>query len=1003
MVRSIWKRALVTSVAWTSLAWAQQPMPSSGPAAKPVQTTGQYFTVQEPGKAGQKCKVLKTWKTPEGKTAYQVQTVDTGEMMTIVETGVGTTSPSSGNGPQVQAVATRIFHWGSDRTPPAGTPMPPAEYVQSVPITTPRSEPARPASVAPAQPMHVQTLPQSGATRFPVVTETEPARPGLLSRLFPWAAESRTEETIVSPAPMIRQGNAVQSTVTTAGPTSTSSVMTDQHVQQPVQKALPQTSSMGSNAIYQPKSGTPDNRFSSTSMTQPKTGAQDSWMSQSKVIGQTQSTNIPDKPPNTSEPRTTALPQKTVSAPAPVTQQGAAAQNRITTPPASTTNSSMTDQRAQQLPSTSLPQVYNTGSSSVYQPKMVAPDNRLSSPPTGSPSRTASQDTWMTTPKVNSQDKPSTGPDKLSSVPTPRATVSNPSTASPAAPQSTLPSQRLVQVVPPGNSSTSPATTTTPATPAISGSNSSLLNRQAVPATTASNAVIPPAGDKKPADATMNSRGQPAKPLSSVTPTPTVNTPSPAKAPPALSSSTWPPPAAQTPAPTTYKPLVAGSPSTPSAAPTQGNTSGPKGPVMSTQATSSVPSFSDRTGSAMVPAKRVDDTKPAPTTMAPSTGSTANKPAPAVAAPPSDWRTSWGKPEDVKIPTTAMPAQTPADSKPGPVLSPLPQADKKRPDPLQMPQQFDRRLPEEKPSAQKGDAMVVPAVASASTPAGKPPATMASEPARVYTPPTSTTVPLGAQSVIQAGDPGPGGVRYLPVPMVTIPDVRRAPVPPMTSPAQTYGVPGAGQAGGDDGVSNAFTPTPGRQAFTQARNAFGPMTPTVVPSSGQPMPAPGPASMLAQAAHQAGGNSAMNSTVVTAGYQGSALPNQVVPAGYHTMTHQGQPIGTPLSAVKPTPENVHQMVVALHDSLYPSQREWAAENMAAVDWRTNPQVVQALTTAAKEDPAATVRASCVRCLAKMQVNTPPVITVVRGLKNDADPRVRQEADRAMSVLAAGEK
>src|SRR5438105_13032149 len=87
MVRSIWKRTLVTTFAWAGLAWAQQPIPSSVPATKPGESVGQTFTVQEMGKAGQKCKVLKTWKTPDGKTAYQVQALDTSEMMTIVESG----------------------------------------------------------------------------------------------------------------------------------------------------------------------------------------------------------------------------------------------------------------------------------------------------------------------------------------------------------------------------------------------------------------------------------------------------------------------------------------------------------------------------------------------------------------------------------------------------------------------------------------------------------------------------------------------------------------------------------------------------------------------------------------------------------------------------------------------------------------------------------------------------------------------------------------------------
>lgn len=67
MVRSIWKRTLVASLAWAGLAWAQQPTPSM-----PADTQA-IITVQEQGKLAQKCKILKTWKTPEGSTAYQVR------------------------------------------------------------------------------------------------------------------------------------------------------------------------------------------------------------------------------------------------------------------------------------------------------------------------------------------------------------------------------------------------------------------------------------------------------------------------------------------------------------------------------------------------------------------------------------------------------------------------------------------------------------------------------------------------------------------------------------------------------------------------------------------------------------------------------------------------------------------------------------------------------------------------------------------------------------------
>jgi hypothetical protein len=381
--------------------------------------------------------------------------------------------------------------------------------------------------------------------------------------------------------------------------------------------------------------------------------------------------------------------------------------------------------------------------------------------------------------------------------------------------------------------------------------------------------------------------------------------------------------------------------------------------------------------------------------------------------------------DDAKVPTTTTPVQSSTESYVPSVKPALPQADSKRPDPLQMPEQFNRPPMESKPISKKSDPALVPAAAVTSTapvkPAAavtsttqakpletmtstvtaKPVATMTSTasamppqsnmPATVqtYSPGASMPVPLGAKSVIQAGDPGPGGVRYVPVPMVTIPDAKRAPAPPMMNSPQVYGTPGPMTAGPNTVQANAFAPAPARQ--TLASNAFGPGAPAVVSGPyGQSTPTFGSAGMMAQGMPPSGSFPAMP-------------PNSIVPAGYHTMTNDALTPAAHLGAVKPTAENIHQMEATLRDSLYPSQREWAAESMAAVDWRTHPQVVQALTTAAKEDPAPTVRASCVRCLAAMKVNTLPVVTVVRGLKNDSDPRVRQDAERAWSVLAPGEK
>src|SRR5262249_19120834 len=98
---------------------------------------------------------------------------------------------------------------------------------------------------------------------------------------------------------------------------------------------------------------------------------------------------------------------------------------------------------------------------------------------------------------------------------------------------------------------------------------------------------------------------------------------------------------------------------------------------------------------------------------------------------------------------------------------------------------------------------------------------------------------------------------------------------------------------------------------------------------------------------------------------------------------------------------IQEMLGVLRDSLYPSQREWAVESLSALDWRMHPDVVQALVLGAREDPAASVRAGCVRALARMNANSGSVVAAVQSLQADADPPVRHEVERAMSILTAG--
>jgi hypothetical protein len=118
MVRSLWIRTLATTLVWTGVTWAQQPT-----SARDEKTADQILTIQEKGKSPQKCKVVNTWRTKDGRQAYQVRALDTGEMLTITE---GTSSNST-YGAKPAGVATQIFHWGPALVSPANAPTPPAK------------------------------------------------------------------------------------------------------------------------------------------------------------------------------------------------------------------------------------------------------------------------------------------------------------------------------------------------------------------------------------------------------------------------------------------------------------------------------------------------------------------------------------------------------------------------------------------------------------------------------------------------------------------------------------------------------------------------------------------------------------------------------------------------------------------------------------------------------------------------------------------------------------
>jgi hypothetical protein len=148
---------------------------------------------------------------------------------------------------------------------------------------------------------------------------------------------------------------------------------------------------------------------------------------------------------------------------------------------------------------------------------------------------------------------------------------------------------------------------------------------------------------------------------------------------------------------------------------------------------------------------------------------------------------------------------------------------------------------------------------------------------------------------------------------------------------------------------------------------------------------------------------------VPAGYVGGGVGHGPMPAmpaclpTYQTSGYRPAEAGMampPRDQGLPEGASAPQLLGMLKESLYPSQREWAANCLAQQDWHQQPQVVTALLMAAKEDPAPTVRAGCVRALGMMKANTLEVMQAMQVLKTDADPRVRHEVEDTMAALQA---
>ncbi len=273
--------------------------------------------------------------------------------------------------------------------------------------------------------------------------------------------------------------------------------------------------------------------------------------------------------------------------------------------------------------------------------------------------------------------------------------------------------------------------------------------------------------------------------------------------------------------------------------------------------------------------------------------------------------------------------------------------------------------------------------------------------------------PSGSQSVVAANDGMPAAP--MPVPVMIIPPVRNPqalrPQRQEKPKTETVTIPRSE-------IENAFTEIEKPRAATNA--AVGQSLPLEYASANAfvELPDNNPDGAFPQAMQRA----MLQTLGMNPAY--AYAPNGMgMPYGFNQAMAYGQPTAAimPQAGMVPGPVyvtdgqersaanakaaqqpamDVPHMLTLLSSALYPSHREWAADNLATLDPQQNPQVVLALLKSAREDTAATVRVGCVRGLGTMHANTPVVLATLQSLKSDAAQQVVQEADRVLGQLGA---
>lgn len=429
----------------------------------------------------------------------------------------------------------------------------------------------------------------------------------------------------------------------------------------------------------------------------------------------------------------------------------------------------------------------------------------------------------------------------------------------------------------------------------------------------------------------------------------------------------------------------------------------------------------------MPPAPKSEDLKPVTMPPAPKDEGTKTASLP----PPLEKKDMWGTSMGT-LPTPGKTLLDPAALKPEMVKLPAPPLVKAN-DPLLSPEKL---IPKDDKLAKKVANLPLPGAVRPTentTPAGIP----EFKPNTTVAPPANW--PIGTQSVQAAHSGLLGAPMYIPVPTVTVPAPNNPPQPPAPN------VPEAPQL---NAYVNAFSPPPAPKTAQPSMQPMNAMMPQQMPYPNPMMTQqqmmmwqqamaqqqmmhqqqilmqygyrPSPALMypyLAQQTPSAGpmqnysrhyaGPLPPNPTGMTAMQSGFAPMPYPASMPMHTMMPTQPPLTQPVAYNQPQPvptqqqsvtQQVEQLIKVMRESPYPAQREWAAQSLASFEWRAHPQIVPALIQSASQDPAATVRAGCVHCLGRMNAAVEPVFGVLHSMRNDIDPRVRQEVEQAFIRL-----